>query len=516
MTRQLGPQMKQAKGHSVCDVRIEQGTVAGAEHDGVHRFLGMPYAAPPVGDRRWRAPAPPQRWDGVRDATTFGPAAVQTANTGMNLGAEQSEDCLNVNVWTTSLDPAAHQPVMVWIHGGGFLNGSASLALWQGTELCRSGVTVVSMNYRLGAFGFFTHPEVGANFGVLDWVAALSWVQANITPFGGDADNVTIFGQSAGGAAVRALLSTPSARGLFHRAIIQSAGFEDYAAVGSPSYKRSAEATEQLFHRLGASDIDALRRAPAERVREASLALSGIFPPPGQVHTPANLVWYPVPDGEVVNEEFPAWPLDVPVMLGCTEDEARMFVQPTLLYGHPEVRPEDAYTADTLEHMAKALGGDRSEDIVAHFAAAGCTPYEALAELITSAVWHEPAEASLQRFTDLGRAPYYYRFARVSPAARASRLLAKHSAEIPYLFGSMVPSEAYDDTDTAVSAAVRHAWTEFARTGVPRNSDGSPWPSYRPDAPLVTVLRDTADAKPLETSPVTEMISSTRRAGRPR
>ncbi|MGI8680401.1 MAG: carboxylesterase/lipase family protein [Jatrophihabitans sp.] len=492
------------------NVRIEHGVLAGVERDGVHAFLGIPYAAPPVGDRRWRPPAPPASWDGIREATAFGPAAVPTADTGMDLGAPQSEDCLYLNVWTTALSTAQQQPVMVWIHGGGFLNGSASLGLWRGDHLCRAGVTVVSLNYRLGAFGFLSHPNAGANFGVQDWVAALNWVQANIGAFGGDPDNITVFGQSAGGAAVRALLSTPAATGLFHRAIIQSAGFEDYAVIGSPSYQRSTTASAKLLERLGASDLDDLRQAPTEAVREASLTLSGIFPPPGQVHTPANLVWYPVVDDAVMEHDLSGWPEDVPVMLGCTQDEARMFVQPTSLYGHPEVRAEDTYTPETLAHMAEVLAGRRADAVLAHYAAEGMTPYEAIAELITAAVWHEPAWATLQRFAQLNRVCYAYRFARVSPGALQSGLLAKHSAEIPYLFGTMVPADAYDEIDAAVAGEVQHAWTEFARTGVPRSLDGTPWPVYRPDGADLAWIGDTTAARPLAPNPVTELIASSR------
>lgn len=369
---------------------------------------------------------------------------------------------------------------------------------------------MVSLNYRLGAFGFLTHPEVGANFGVQDWVAALQWVQANISAFGGDPDNVTVFGQSAGGAASRALLSTPSARGLFHKAVIQSAGFEDYAVVGSPCYERSADASAKLLARLGTQDIQALRAASAEQVREASLALSGIFPPPGEVHTPANLVWYPVVDDDVMVDDFAGWPQEVPVLLGCTQDEARFFVQPTMLYAHPEMRSEETYTPETLGHMAQAMGGERRDDILEYLAGSGATPYEAIAEVITAGVWHEPALASLQRFAGLGRTCYAYQFARVSPGARASGLLAKRSAEIPYLFGSMTPPQAFDEVDAEVSQTVQHGWTEFARTGTPTSPDGSPWPAYRLEHPQITWIDDTAQTRPHQPSPVTELIAATR------
>ncbi|KDP08963.1 hypothetical protein MAV101_02510 [Mycobacterium avium subsp. hominissuis 101] len=486
--------------------------VSGAEDGGVYRFLGMPYAAPPVGDLRWAPPAPPASWAGVRDATRYGNAAIQTVDTGFDPGAPQSEDCLYLNVWTSTLDVGARRPVMVWIHGGGFLNGASSMDLWQGQHLARRGVTVVSLNYRLGAFGFLAHPQAGGNFGLLDWVAALSWVAENIATFGGDPANVTIFGQSAGGAATRALLHTPSARGLFHRAVIQSAGYEDYAVVGSPSYQRVTDASERLFEQLGSADIDELRRLPAEQVRQASFDQCGVNPPPGQVHTPANLVWYPTVDGRVMEEDFSGWPADVPVMIGCTEHEGRFFVQPTMLYAHPELDPAQVYTQDTLEHMARALGGERAGDILAHYAASGLSAYEALAELITIGVWHEPALASVERFAALGRRAYHYRFARVSPGARTSGLLAKHSAEIPYLFGGLTPAGSYDEVDAAVSDAVQHAWVEFARTGVPRTPDGTDFPSYDTTSRQVVVFDDTTEVRPLDANPVTDMIHTLRAA----
>lgn len=491
-------------------VQTKQGVVSGLEQDGVHSFLGIPYAAPPVGELRWRAPSPAASWEGVREATTFGNAAVQSVNTGMNLRAEQSEDCLNLNVWTTEPDAGGKQPVMVWIHGGGFLNGSSSLTMWPGGQLCRSGVVVVSMNYRLGAFGFLTHPEAGANFGALDWVAALEWVKANIREFGGDPENVTVFGQSAGGAASRALLSVPSARGLFHRVIIQSAGFEDYAVVGSPSYERSATASAALLERLGAGSVEAARSATTEQVREASFVLSGTNPPEGQVHTPANLTWYPIADGATMLDEFAAWPQDVPVMLGCTQDEARMFVQPTALYAHPEMTPEATYTPETLKAMAQVMAGDRSQEILDYFGENDIGDYAAIAEVITAGVWHEPASATLERFAGLGRTIYTYRFARVSPGAEKSGLLAKHSAEIAYLFGSMTPPRAYDDTDAHVAREIQHAWSEFARTGTPRSLDGSAWPQYTNEKPEIAWIGNTIEARPLVPSTVEKLIHHSR------
>lgn len=491
-------------------VQIEQGLLAGVEKNGIFAHLGIPFAAPPVGERRWRPPAPPQPWTGVRDCTGYGNSAVQIANTGYDTGAPQSEDCLYLNVWTPTLDPIAKQPVMVWIHGGGFLNGAASMPMYVASELARRGVTVVSLNYRLGAFGFLTHPDAGANFAVQDWLAGLRWVAASIAAFGGDPANVTVFGQSAGGAAVRALLSTPSARGLFHRAIIQSAGFEDYAVVASPSYERAAAATLAMLDQLSCRDIAELRAVPAEQVRAASFACAGVFPPAGQLHTPANLVWYPVLDDSVIVDDFAGWAADVPVMLGCTEDEARFFIKPDAVYAHPELRPEDVYTQTTLETMTKVLGGDAASDILAHFASSDLRPYEALAQLCTSAVWHEPAFATMNRFADLDRTAFHYRFTRTSPGAIQAGLLAFHSAEIAYLFGQVATGPGYEAVDQVVSNAIQHAWVEFARTGVPSHVDGAPWPAASRATPALTVISDSTVSGPASPSALTALIHAAR------
>ena len=168
-------------------VAVEQGELEGIDHEGMYCFLGIPYAAPPVGELRWRPPEPPARWVELRSAKQFSPIAVQTVGASFNLRvSEQSEDCLYLNVWTTTLDAGARQPAMVWIHGGGNLGGSGSEDAFDGTRLAKRGVTVVTFNYRLGAFGFLAHPDIGANFGVLDYVAALQWVATNIAAFGGD------------------------------------------------------------------------------------------------------------------------------------------------------------------------------------------------------------------------------------------------------------------------------------------------------------------------------------------
>lgn len=488
----------------VC-VTTEEGDLAGFQEGGVLRFYGIPYAAPPVGNRRWRPPAPPEHWTGVREAKSFGPIAVQTIGAGFRLReTEQSEDCLTLNVWTGTLDQGVRRPVLVWIHGGGNLGGAGSEDAFDGAFLARCGVVVVTFNYRLGALGFLAHPTMGANFAVMDWIAALRWVRANIAGFGGDPSNVTIFGESAGAVAVRTLLSSPPARGLFHRAVIQSAGFERYAFTPNWTYERTSAVAETFFDRLGTRDPDELRALPIAAVKQASHECSGIFPRPGHVHTPANLVWVAVPDGEtMVADGFPGWPDEVPVMFGCLENEARYFV-----------KPGGDYPPDLLRNMAEQLCGPRSGELMALFDGSGRSPYESLDELFTAVIWHEPALASAKRFAALGRRFYYYHFARAAPGAIANGDLVRHSAEIRYVFGNLTDDGHYDAVDRGISDEMQRAWVAFARDGVPRSRGGA-WPAYADPEPRMTWIGDTVETRPFSVAEVTAIVHSLREPSLP-
>jgi len=214
----------------VAPVTIASGRITGKDLGDVQSWLGIPYAAPPVGDLRWQAPRPPASWEGVRAMDHYGSICMQPQRLAVGQPAGMSEDCLTLNVWAPKR--ASKAPVMFWIHGGAFVEGSGALAVYAGTSLARQGVVVVTINYRLGDFGFFAHPELSresapdpaANFGLMDQIAALRWVQQNIAAFGGDAGSVTIFGESAGGMSVNVLMMSPPARGLFQRAIAESGG----------------------------------------------------------------------------------------------------------------------------------------------------------------------------------------------------------------------------------------------------------------------------------------------------
>ena len=252
-------------------VRIKQGLTEGFSKGAVFKFLGVPYAEPPVGERRWGPPVPVAEWAGVRKAQDFGPICPQTAGAVFKTRAKsESEDCLYLNVWTRSVNTQARQPVMVWIHGGGYLGGGGCEDGTDGSHLAALGVTVVSFNYRLGAFGYLAHPKIGTNFGLQDQIAALEWVRENIEHFGGDPECVTIFGQSAGGHAVRMLLSCPAASGLFHRAILQSGGGGRFAFDTSKPNEKTYAASEALVAHVGGGGPEELRRLPTEVIKQAS------------------------------------------------------------------------------------------------------------------------------------------------------------------------------------------------------------------------------------------------------
>jgi para-nitrobenzyl esterase len=502
---------------------VRQGRLEGIKVGEIHTFLGVPYAKAPQGATRWRPPEPSESWSGVRPANRFGPIAIQTAGACFTLReTRQSEDCLSLNVWTRSLDRDARQPVMLWIHGGGYLGGAGSEDAYDGASLARRGVIVVTMNYRLGAFGFLAHPDAGANFGVLDVLAVLEWVAENIAAFGGDAGMVTVFGQSAGADTVRTLLLMRSARGLFHRAVLQSAGFEPSAVGPARSFGRTQLASERLMEMVGAKTIDELRSIPTDTMRKASHAVSGVIPQPGKIHTPANLVWVPVPDDLVAAEGFPGWADDVSILMGCTENEARYFIKP----GGPQlpfprniaiailnrVKPGGIYSWAIVEKIVTGVAGVRAPEVSAILRQSGKTPYECLDWLMTSIIFKEPLYQSTQRFMGLNRTFYCYNFARVSPGARRSKLLAQHTSEIRYVFGNLTSDGQYDETDRKIVEALQSAWTTFARTGVPRSTDGAAWPAFEVRASQYMAIGDELLRCPYSPTDMVRFVASLRDA----
>lgn len=369
------------------------------------------------------------------------------------------------------------------------------------TTLARRGVVVVSINYRLGALGFLADPELGANVAVHDWVAALRWVAANATAFGGDPGNVTIFGQSAGAVAARTLLSVPSADGLFQRVVLQSAGFEPYAFAGTPSLDRLTRASGRLLEHLGGRQR--AQWASTDEVRAASFTYFGTIHALGHVHTPANLVWYPVADGDVVVADAEsARPAEVPVLLGCVQNEARYFI-----------KPGPSYTWEAVERMAGALAGPLREDALDLLRANWLKPYDALDELFTTACWFEPELATLEQFAVQERPTYSYRFTRSSPSLVHSDELAQHTAEVPYVLGALSAVEAsqvVDSVDVFIAESMQDAWTSFACTGTPAAASGDSWPRWDVRKRAVTLIGDTVTTTTAGPSTLTRLLHSLR------
>ncbi|HSW40262.1 MAG TPA: carboxylesterase family protein, partial [Acidobacteriota bacterium] len=306
-------------------VKVPGGEVQGVVAEGISIFKGIPFAAPPVGDLRWKAPAPVQPWTGIRKADAFGPACMQAAGS-MGNTAPVSEDCLYLNVWTPAKKPGEKIPVIFWIHGGGFSGGSTSTPMYDGSGFAKKGVVLVSVAYRVGPFGFLAHPELSresgmgsGNYGLEDMIAGLKWVRENISRFGGDHANVTIFGHSAGGMAVSMLAASPATKGLFHRAICMSGGSfaplqtsnQAGAGLGIPALHLAESTGEAFLNKLGASDIKAARALSPDELQKG---LAG-----------GGMRFRPVADGHIVPSDlyslYQAGRFnDTPILLGYTSD----------------------------------------------------------------------------------------------------------------------------------------------------------------------------------------------------
>ena len=463
------PQVKTTSG-------IVEGKDEGKDDGAVHAFLGIPYAAPPVGDLRWKPPAAAAKWSGVRKATEFGAHCMQGRVFGDMKFRDPggSEDCLFLNVWVPAKPSAAKLPVMVWIYGGGFAAGSTSEARQDGTHLAQQGVIVVSMNYRLGILGFFVHPELAkesghnaaGNYGLLDQLAALRWVHDNIAAFGGDPGNVTIFGESAGSFSVSAQMASPLAKGLFQKAIGESGGaFFSGGLAFEPLAVREEKDVKVVSAKLGVSTLAELRAIPAEKLLEA-------FAPPKSrgFDFDADVDGYFLP--EPVPAIFAAGKQnDVPLLAGWNHDEGSFEI---------ESLPQKP-TADTLKAYAQKDIGDNAAEFLKLYPAD--TPEQALRSaldfagdrFIAFSTW-----AWIEAQTKTGKQPVYrYRF-DLGPPNPKGPSMAYHSAEIEYVFGQLDSKAevAWRPEDRALSAEMQKYWANFARSGDP-NGPGLPkWPVY--------------------------------------
>lgn len=444
-------------------VRVVEGQAQGVDEDGVAVFKGLPYAAPPVGPLRWRPPQPPAAWAGVRDASAYGADCVQKRGGWDSTQSKLpvSEDCLTLNVWAPS--KAAGLPVMVWIHGGGFTMGSGSQPLFDGGKLARRGVVVVTLNYRLGRFGFFAHPALTAedaaalgNYGLMDQVAALQWVKRNIAAFGGDPDKVTIFGESAGGGSViQHMLMKPS-QGLFRAAASESGGGRDvWPTLAEAEQKGVAFAVKAGVPGADAGALAQLRGLPAKTVAGNLDLLSG------EPDTYSG----PMIDGRLVTQRpsdgFAAGrAAKVPFLVGANSNELGFI--PAIFLG------------PVTAAAAKQLGDDRDAVMKAYGSKA-----EYDARLASDLTFVEPARFLAAQTAGRGQPTWLYSFGYVPTAQRASQKGAGHATELAFVFGNLgVLAKPATPEDEQAAALVGDYWTAFARTGDPNGAGRPAWPRY--------------------------------------
>ena len=461
-------------------VTVQTGALRGLAQDGVVTFKGIPFAAPPVGDLRWRPPQPAAPWSGVRSASNFGHDCMQkpVPSDAAPLGTQPSEDCLVLNVWRPANAPSRKLPVMVWIYGGGFVNGGSSPAIYAGTEFAKRGMVFASFNYRLGRFGFFAHPALSkespngllGNYGFMDQIAALRWIQRNIEAFGGDPGNVTIFGESAGGFSVHTLITSPMAQGLFDKAIIQSGGGRSNltpgrrlrgGASGGPA---SGETVGLAFaKRVGIDGDDeralaALRRLPAETI-VSGLNMMTMFDP-----TYSG----PMIDGRVVVDEPGAiyragGGAKVPVMIGANSMDL----------GFPQGR--------TIDEVFAPFGAGNRARAQSAYDPSNSGDVRTVGLLVASdRMMVEPVRFVAKTLSAQNRPAYAYRFSYVAESMRSSWPGAPHATDIPFVFDTVAAKygAALTAADAVMAELAIGYWSAFAKTGNP-NGDSRPiWPAY--------------------------------------
>jgi len=469
-------------------VRVEQGILQGTVTDSLTIFKGIPFAAPPVGDLRWKAPQPAAKWEGVREATKFAPAPMQAGNPPSG----KSEDCLYLNVWTPAKSANDKIPVLVWIYGGGFSFGSTSEPGYDGAKLAKKGVVLVSIAYRVGQLGFLAHPELSAespnhvsgNYGILDQIAGLKWIRKNIAAFGGDPNKVTIFGESAGGISVSMLCASPLAKGLFEGAISESGGSfgptrpTTYPGENMKTLKQAEAEGEVYAKEHGAASIADLRKVDAEKLIPTGWTMPGGWP---------IVDGYVIP-GDQHNLYEEGKYNDVPVLIGYNSDEGASFSH----YKTPE---------DYFANVKKRYGKFADELIKAYPAGTNTVPKTAR-DLMRDAAfgWQTWSWARLQSETGKSKVFYYYfdqhpDYPKDSPWAGHG---SPHGQEVAYVFNHIDPNSPHTSaTDVKISDAMATYWTNFAKYGDP-NGEGLPqWPAFSDANPEVMYFSQTPHVGPV-------------------
>jgi len=444
-------------------VTIGQGTLLGTRDNGINVFKAIPYAEPPIGDLRWRAPRPAPRWNGIRNTADFGHDCAQAPfpPDAAPIRTQPSEDCLYLNIWQPAeAGPDALRPVMVWIHGGGFVNGGSSPAVYSGERFARDGIVFVSLNYRLGRFGFFAHPalvdvDFGGNFGFLDQIAALRWVQQNISAFGGNPEQVTVMGESAGGMSIHMLLQSPLARGLYQQVIVQSGGGRS-RAVATPTKLEASLAGNVFAHGL---DAAALRSMSSEEVTgNLSMFTMGQASYSGPMIDGQTLIGSPLQAAEagLVNQ--------VPVLIGANSAD-----------GFPFVTDKNEVFRSFAEHADSAREiYDPNDDQ---------TGFNVALETSADRLMIEPARAVARALADRQHT-WLYRFDYKSPEMGGPFKLASgapHASEIPYVFDTvdLRHDPLMIEEEASVAATTHQLWVDFATYGTPVPNDPTTWPRYK-------------------------------------
>lgn len=461
-------------------VKTSQGAVRGAMADGIAIFKGIPYAAPPFGQRRFQPPQPAEPWEGIRETLNYGPTVIKPPyfppfDVLLPEPVIEGQDCLNLNIWTP--DPGnAGLPVMVWIHGGAFANGTGAISSYSGDRFARDGVVCVTINYRLGVDGFLFLGDGNANLGLLDQIAALTWVQENIAAFGGDPGNVTIFGESAGGMSVGTLLSMPGAKGLFRRAIAESGAGHH---VLSP--KTAQVIGRYLAEKLGVpATLEAITSVPLDQLVQAQVALSAdVFGNPDPARwgeASANLMPFePVIDGKVL----PARPIDsivagagssIDVLIGTNSEEEGLFFVPNGAINY--------ITEDILTGAVSAYGLPLEETLATYRSARpGATAGDVYEAIVTDWFYRIPAIRLAEAHVKNNGRTFMYEFAWQSPKY-GGRLGACHALEIPFVFDTLDVGDMTellgDNPPQQVADTMHAAWVSFATRGDPG------WPQYDP------------------------------------
>lgn len=478
-------------------VRVESGAVAGvpSADAAVIAFKGIPYAAPPVGDLRWKPPLHAAKWEGVRKADRFDASCMQNLAEERKpwtyefmAHGETSEDCLFLNIWTPAKSPAQKLPVLVWLHGGGYTEGSGSVLAYDGENLARKGIVVVTINYRLGFFGYLSYPELSresehgssGNYGLLDQIAALQWVANNIAAFGGDPARVTVAGQSAGAGSVHFLTISPMAKGLFQRAIAESgstAWKSPEAMRGPMTLKKLAEAERdgvRFAEERGAHSLKELRAMTWEQLN---------------THNPQRMV--PVVDGWVLPRDFAdtfaaGKQSDVPFLTGCNADEGGAEPNPTVTLEQFRKRVQDRYAGLANDFLALYPATTDAEAAAAQNAAARDL------ERTSMYFWAQDRQKTSRSKT------FTYYWDHPLPGPDKGKFGAFHTSEVPYVFNSLdKANRPWGADDRAIADQMTSYWANFAATGDPNGKGLTKWPAFTGDGGLTMELGDKPGAIPV-------------------